>query len=404
MNQTQKRLNIIKLAISIGDTETIQLQLLKLAPLKTDEKIQEIVQGLRAENYAKTQALITEYIETPHEEILQRTSQNREVQEEEETTGGESGLFRIKAPQEAVGDGQIYQLETGTPNQETPATKSDLDTLLSLTGEDVLTNNTTDIKHMTLPKESDDFFDITHTASEDEEEDEQATMDPDEFFRILTEDDDSKSDGTEDHGDRYEEEGSLSSLSRFSHDEEESEEVTHYDPIPYIVQKLKTMQAQYPPNEAPKGTYPAVDAWLTKISTEGYTETEVEETIAFIQKLTEKGAIAQAAQLLLISAATHSKYAQFMLARALFKGDILQKNLSEAFSLINRLAMDSDYPEAICDLGQMYESGIGVERDRKRAEELYKEAMDLGIKRAAAHYKRLHRTNKGLLGKLLGNK
>jgi len=42
MNQTQKRLNIIKLAISIGDNETIQLQMLKLAPLKTDRKIQEI--------------------------------------------------------------------------------------------------------------------------------------------------------------------------------------------------------------------------------------------------------------------------------------------------------------------------------------------------------------------------
>jgi len=46
MNQTQKRLNIIKLAISIGDNETIQLQMLKLAPLKTDRKIQEILQGL----------------------------------------------------------------------------------------------------------------------------------------------------------------------------------------------------------------------------------------------------------------------------------------------------------------------------------------------------------------------
>jgi TPR repeat protein len=162
------------------------------------------------------------------------------------------------------------------------------------------------------------------------------------------------------------------------------------------------MQTQYPPIEAPEDSYPAVDAWLIKISNEGYTEKEVEEMMTFIKKLVEKDEIAQAAQLLLISAATHSKYAQFILARALFRGDILQRNLPEAFTLINRLAMDDDYPEAICDLGQMYENGIGIDKDRKRAEELYKEAMELGIKRAATHYERIRHSNKSLLSKLLG--
>jgi TPR repeat protein len=93
-----------------------------------------------------------------------------------------------------------------------------------------------------------------------------------------------------------------------------------------------------------------------------------------------------------------------MLARELFKGNLLEKNLAEAFTLINRLAMDDDYPEAICDLAQLYENGIGIGKDRDRAEILYQTAMELGIKRAAAHYARLQHTKKGLLGKLFGKK
>ena len=404
MNQTQKRLNIIKLAISIGDNETIQLQLLKLAPLKTDEKIQEIIRGLQAENYAKTQALITEYIETPPEEILQRTSQEETSPEEEEAIIEEFDLFRVRGEENPDADAQVYELETETRDEETETTQqSTLDTLLSLTSDDVLTHNTTQIKHMTLPQEDDDFFEVHHTVNESFEE-ESGTAAQDDFFQITSEEETSLSDTeVEDENPINTDNGEEKPQAvETSPTQIEENKIIHYDPIPYIDQKLKTMQTQYPPVEEPDGSYPAVDAWLIKISNDGYSEKEVEETIAFIQKLMEKGEIAQAAQLLLISAATHSKYAQFMLARSLFKGDLLQRNLPEAFTLINRLAMDDDYPEAICDLGQMYENGIGIDRDRKRAEELYKEAMELGIKRAAAHYERVHRANKGLLGKLLG--
>jgi hypothetical protein len=75
MNQTKKRLSIINLAISMTDIETIQLQILKLGMSKSDEKIQEIIETLYEANYAQAQALIKEYIETPHHEILQRTFQ-----------------------------------------------------------------------------------------------------------------------------------------------------------------------------------------------------------------------------------------------------------------------------------------------------------------------------------------
>jgi len=83
MNQTKKRLQIINIAISLTDIETIQLQILKLAALRSDPKLQEIIAGLQAQNYAQTQALITKYIETPMEEIVQRTPQNdQEIIEE----------------------------------------------------------------------------------------------------------------------------------------------------------------------------------------------------------------------------------------------------------------------------------------------------------------------------------
>ena len=58
MNQTKKRLSIINLAISITDLETIQLQILKLRLLMTDDKIQEIITALQDENYAHAQSLI----------------------------------------------------------------------------------------------------------------------------------------------------------------------------------------------------------------------------------------------------------------------------------------------------------------------------------------------------------
>ena len=180
-------------------------------------------------------------------------------------------------------------------------------------------------------------------------------------------------------------------------DEEETQESfentnTRYKAISYIDQKYKNMSNQYPPLDSNNTEYPSVRAWLLQISNEGYTESDVEEMIKHIEKLAKTDK-AEAAQLLLITAATESKYAQFRLARALYRGEILEKNLPEAFTLINRLAMNDNYPEAICDLAQFYENGVGISKDKQKAIEFYKEAMDLGIQRAADHYERLSKNN-----------
>ena len=75
MNQIKKRLTIIKLAISMTDMETIQLQMLKLTPIKTDADIQKILSLLHAGNYAQAQALISEYIDFAPQEVVQRSDQ-----------------------------------------------------------------------------------------------------------------------------------------------------------------------------------------------------------------------------------------------------------------------------------------------------------------------------------------
>ena len=72
----------------------------------------------------------------------------------------------------------------------------------------------------------------------------------------------------------------------------------------------------------------------------------------------------------------------------------MKKNLPEAFTLINRLAVNDDYPEAICDLAQFYEHGVGIAKDKEKAQTLYQEAMDAGIKRATEHFERLQKQNK----------
>ena len=408
MNQTQKRLSIIKLAISIGDSETIQLQILKLSPLKTDERVQEIIKGLQAGNYAQTQALITEYIETPTEEILQRTSQNEKpVLEDEEAIIEEFDLFRVKTDDEEEIQ-EITDLKNinTLPVAEERRREINFDSLLDLKSDDILTENI-DISQTSLPK--DDFFDIdknaeklynyTEVVEKDDffhsEEPEKKTGE--EIVGGKTEDfNTDTSESNEAYKKNPEESNNKQNVPLHTFTKKRISEPSVYEAIPHIDQKLKNMQTQYPSLETAEESSPSVDAWLTKIANEGYTEKDVEAIMEEVQKLTEEGKKAEAAQLLLISAAAQSKFAQFMLARSLFRGDLLEKNLDEAFTLINRLAMDDDYAEAICDLGQLYEHGIGINKDKKRAEELYKEAMELGIKRACAHYERVHKQNKGL--------
>ncbi len=387
MNQTQKRLSIISLAISIGDTETIQLQILKLAPLKNDERIQEIIRGLQAENYAQTQSLITNYLNTPPEEIHQRSM---DTSSEEDAIIEEFDLFRVKPDSETEVE-EMLEIDTANPlsdNQE----HADYDALLNLQSEDVLPN-TLEIGQTLSDIEDDNFFTLPETEqtsniTENIEEDDFFVQEDTTACDTVSYDSDHTSNDLSTPLNAHE--------NTTSNVLSDKEKLPEYEAITYIDQKLKNMQTQYPPLETAAASYTSLEQWLQKIREGRYNEEDVEKLLQEVQECAAEGKTAEAAQLLLLAAATPSVYAQFMLARSLFKGDLLQKNVPEAFTLINRLAMDEDYPEAICDLGQLYEYGIGIAKDRHRAETLYKEAMELGIKRAQSHYERLHKQNKGL--------
>jgi hypothetical protein len=444
MNQTKKRLSIINLAISITDIETIQLQILQLGPLRTDEKIQEIITALKAENYVQAQGLITDYIETPTKVILQRTFQKEQEKRkiQDNNTIDEFNLFTEPEDSSEIKNMDFYDMVALSNDVEEKKPKEvekniDFDSLLNIDTDDILPNNIKlktnhpssntfwekpDIQTNDIPRDT--FFDteeqitkpieeklteelFTNNIAENTEEIieeeliqnevmektlEESIEEPLEVLYSAKENQEEE-ENIETFGEETKKE--LKELKPQKQNDETKTENTKYKAIPYIDQKFKNMHVQYPPAQETLEIFPSVTAWLEKISHEGYCEEDIEEMMKKIDSL----GVAhkeEAAQLVLITAATESKYAQFKLARALYKGEILQKNLPESFTLINRLATHDDYPEAICDLAQFYEYGIGIDKDKKKAELLYNEAMDLGIKRAVEHYNRIKKQNKGL--------
>ncbi len=170
-----------------------------------------------------------------------------------------------------------------------------------------------------------------------------------------------------------------------------------YTPISYIGQKFKNMLNQYPPIQRDDTqSCPVVEDMKRKIAQEGYTEEEIEEFLKFYVQFKNENRLWCSAQVLLLAAATESEFAQFLLARELFHGNVLQENHPEAFTQINALA-DRDFPEAICDLAQLYEYGVGIGKDKKMALMLYEEAAEMGVERAKKHCERLRKSS-GLLG------
>lgn len=409
MNQTKKRLSIIKHAISITDVETIQLQVVKLALLKTDLKIQEIITEIHAENYAKAQGLIKQYIHTPTEDIIQRTSQDAQdaMAAEEQAIIDEFDLFITpntnEQPQEIdLNDFFLDELPVQTKVETKKVDHIDFDSLLNIDADQVLSNNiavdiasTSRDTFFTSPQETnkqsvdeqliprDTFFD-TEFETEEVEKAEPIIEESLNEEPIIEE---SKPEIQNEMPSKEE------PLKESKPSTEEETHSFHYKAIPNIAQKFISMKKQYPLKERTYERFESVENLLRKIIHEGYTEEEIEETLAYIKKLSEESKETEAAQLLLLCAASESKFAQLMLARELFKGLLLTKDIPSAFAQIQSLALE-EYPEALCDMAQFYEYGIETDQDKKKAEQCYKEAMAFGIKRAEKHYRRIKKENR----------
>jgi len=446
MNQTQKRLSIINLAISITDIETIQLQILKLGLLKTDTRIQEIITVLQAENYAKAQRLIKTYIETPVDMVVQRASQEQSLTLEEPNPHTNDTIIS-QEDQNIIDEFQLFLVnDDNTPKEkkreeinihdflsdttdahtasESETQENDFDTLLHIEADEIKPDtdkntreNTHDSffdvpvkdKHVQADEKSlhrDTFFDTVKTENKSKNI---SQKDPFDTLLNLKTDTKPTVDQPSEHqstdisftqtkkinpeSSKREDKKPLDENSTMNTEVKKAPE--NYPPITYIRQKFVSMKKRYEPIQKINERFPTVQTFLTTINQDGYKEKEIEESLKYVEKLTKEQKFSEAAQLLLLCASTESKFAQFMLARELYRGVLLRKKVDEAFNILTHMA-DDKYPEALCDLGQFYENGIGIAKNKKVAQELYKEAMELGINRAKKHYDRLNKENKSL--------
>ena len=400
MNQTKKRLSIIELAISITDIETIKLQMTQLDPLRINDRIDEILSHLEKEDYAHAQNLISIYTEEVHDTVTQRVHEVDEILEEETKEEESKSLIDtydfLSESSEKVEDTKVDYAEKF---EKTKTLTNDYSTLLDINSDEVFVENIKlNISENTGKSMIKEKIDFNLDA-----------IPKDNFFNkniVLPEIDLTTQTTVEKASNSIEEKITT---------EEVSEKSPIVEPQESIIQNTKTTVVQeeifYPAMgniysifQDIKIKYPSVnnkddysdtlEIWLEQIEQEGYTEAEVEEIITHIEKLSQDNK-AEAAQFLQVTSGTQSKYAKFILARALYRGILLKRNLDESFKIMNYLAFDEKYPEALCDLAQFYENGIAIEKNKLQAEMLYKEAMDLGIKRAKNHYERIQKESQG---------
>ena len=84
--------------------------------------------------------------------------------------------------------------------------------------------------------------------------------------------------------------------------------------------------------------------------------------------------------------------AQYNLSLAYRDGKGTARNPEKAVYWAEKAAEAGD-PDAKYVLGYLYETGSGVEKDLEKAAALYKEAMEMGVSKAAARYERLRAQN-----------
>ncbi len=366
MNQTQKRLYIIKLAISITDEETIQLQMSKLAPLKSDAYIYAILESLEKKNIVHAERLITQYIETPVEKIHIRHqeesfSSSQQVAEPFKNTPhfqeDFDEVFDDKNSTSPIQTPQPASIETF---QDAPPQSLNLDIPVMLDG----------IGFSKQKKDTNEF-------------EEAIRYDPpvindslamNSSFSPLASSLDSRP--------------SLDTAAiNMSISEYDSPPVTNRfgRVMPHIQEKFLRYYLQIVHKEPQQFTETALIV-LHHIKNGNYSDSDIEK---YLYKALELSKIEEskeeARQLLILCASIENALGRLILARELFKGILIPKNTQEAFERLTQLVIEGN-PDAMCDLGQIYEHAIGVKRDKKKAKALYKEAKELGLKRAERLY------------------
>lgn len=394
MTQTQKRLTIIELAISITDIETINLQILKLQPLRSDIQIDKILSELKAENYAQAKKLIAQYHLSPNHTIVQRIPiEELEIIDSfdflevktSDTAARDTKKISPELLQEDSDNAQETEevLEENRSKIENTPSSQPFDTLLNIDAKSVLEDNIAlDIHTEETQKEKIDFA---------------LDQIPQDTFLDTAEDNSNLSETNQMRSSVVAEDiNEVISQTTTDKEAHAAIEPIHTEDKPtvdsYIL--LKSLENTYPPIVIKEVYSQSLKTWLDTINKNEYDDDKIDNIVKYIGELSQTDK-AEAAQFLLATSITKAPYAQFILARALYKGTILSRNLDESFRIMSQLTHKDHYPQAYCDLAQFFENGITTKKNKKEALNLYKEAMDLGVQRAQKHYERLKTETSG---------
>ncbi len=440
MEDIGSRFEIIQLAVKMGEHDTVKKQVEALRTLEIDDSISEILDLLESKNYRQALYMIKKYTETTEDDFFSDRDENSDDGKDDDDDNV-AGISEKKEYHYEQGERVLNLDDLLEMTDDTRGTLEEYnspDEIGARSGDDIVDDGNDAEGELDIVFGEDG---AGESSDEGEEEADTETTDMSERSDIPSNiegdriggglftkpgiehdaekvsTDGERSDANQVGGDIREDfalannEMSRKKFGPESNDNDDADTVSkkeiesgdilsssrkRYPPISYIGQKYKNMINQFPPLESEAPICPEVLNMQKTISERGYSEDDIAKFLKQYQRYKEEGDKDRAAQILLLAAATESKFAQFMLARELFRGDVLQEDHAESFTQINSLA-DQNFAEAICDLGQFYEHGIGISRDRQMALLLYEEAAEMGVERAKKHYERLG-GSKGLFG------
>ncbi len=455
MNQIKKRLEIIKIAIFMSDDETIRLQLLKLEYFQENEQLDKIVDLLKHKSYGQAQVLITEYLDDSKTANTKDIEEENDdfSNSESKSIVDEFGMLKSSSLSSKHG------LQSTNLNIQQGKTKDNITSYVAGCKDYELSSDEIEkipskkqIPHNTHPKEKVDFSDIFTTTknskadapkekivkeeksqiepAEDEHteiqepteilETTKATeipeiteateitepelteiQEPVEATEIDTEDKESENENLEDvleilinaDSETIDANLNINNEEDLENKETNSPYDKKYPPVSDIFHKFQNIALFYV-SDKNYTLHKSSANWMHRISKVGYKEIEILKISKYIQKLKEEKEYNEAIQLALICCATESNLGKLIFARELYKGDMVEQDHIKACEMTKELAL-LDYPEALCDLGQYCEHGIGTKKNLEYALHFYKKSYDLGLERANILYKNLKK-NKGL--------
>jgi len=438
LKDISKRLEIIKLSISVNDYNTIKLQSEYLKSLN-NLKLNEIVSLLESKNYRQALYLIKKFKEDNNLTLEEETPI---VNEEKEYVLNVDDMLKMSpVAQEtinqyresnySVDDIEAFSKNITTRREETLNDEPNVKEVLELPEESEERETTLTYAQETKPKEkslNEAIEDVNKDTPLDEissavtkKEDTRKRTKVISSYKTLRSKFAKKDQTDETQESSKQSNGFLNRIKSSKKDKkskeeqvvesadikesltteqsQQSEKNNIYPPIPHIEKKFRQAFVLYPPIKESEIWVEEVAKFLKYIATNSYTDNELSKFMDEYQHYLDKGDIARASQFILLAGSTDAKYPQFLLARELFKGKILRRSIKKSYEIMSTLA-NSGYPDAICDLGQFYEYGIGMPENKKTALKLYEKAFELGLQRATKHINRVKESQGGLFSTL----